>query len=104
MQTIYDAARGAKLPWFSIEARNSELDDFERLPQQKIDICLNCEYAASHCEMCGEWNVRKEGRPRKEYDHDLLMEMLQLRRCNKEICTALGISERTLRRVKQALN
>lgn len=88
-------------PWFSLDAVTK--NDFERLPQQKIEVCLMCQHCASHCDICDEWNVGGRGRPRKEIDTVKLAEMLRLRRCNRDICTALGISERTLQRAKKTL-
>lgn len=99
--TLSESAARATLPWNSIDAGSAM---FDALPQQSIDICLMCQHSASHCEHCGEWNTKKTGRHRKEYDADLLREMMTLRRCNKDICAALGVSERTLRRIKNALN
>lgn len=99
--TLSESAAGAVLPWNSLDAVN---DSFDALPQQSIDICLMCKYSSAHCDHCGDWNTKKMGRPRKEIDTDLLREMLKLRRCNKDMCVALGISERTLQRVKKALN
>ena len=99
--TLYESAAGACLPWKSIDAVS---DMFDALPQQSIDICLNCKYSSNHCEYCGDWNVKKTGRPRKEIDTELLREMLRLKRCNKEICAALGVNERTVQRLKKALN
>ena len=101
MQTLYESAAGACLPWKSIDAVS---DQFDALPQQSIDICLMCRHAASHCEHCGDWNTRKTGRPRKDIDTELLCEMLRLKRCNKDICAALGVSERTVQRLKKSLN
>ena len=99
--TLYESAAGAVMPWNSIDADDAM---FDALPQQSIDICLNCSHAASHCENCGDWNTKKTGRPRKQIDTELLHEMLRLKRCNKDICTALGVSERTVQRIKKALN
>ena len=99
--TLQESAAGAVLPWNSIDAENSM---FGALQQKSIDVCLSCRHCASHCENCGDWNTKKAGRPRREYDAEQLREMLTLRRCNKEICAALGVSERTLRRMKTALN
>ena len=101
MQTLYESAAGAVLPWNSIDAVS---DMFDALPQQSIDFCLNCAHSASHCENCGDWNLKKTGRPRKVTDTEMLREMLRLKRCNKDICTALGVSERTVQRMKKALN
>lgn len=101
--TLTDSAAGAIRPWFSLDAVCAD-NDFERLPQQSIDVCLMCPHCASHCDHCGEWNTKHHGRPRKEIDTDLLKEMLRLKRCNKEVCTALGISVKTLQRVKKTLN
>lgn len=101
MQTLYESAAGACLPWNSIDAVS---DRFDALPQQSIDICLMCSHAASHCDHCGEWNTRKTGRPRKDIDTELLREMLRMKRCNADICAALGVSERTVQRLKKSLN
>ena len=99
--TLSESAAGAVLPWFSLDAVN---DNYDALPQQSIDICLMCERCASHCDHCGDWNTKRMGRPRKEIDTELLKEMMKLKRCNKEMCAALGVSERTLQRAKRALN
>lgn len=98
--TLTESAAGAVLPWNSLDAVGETI---YTLPQQNIDICLMCKYSSAHCENCGDWNTRKVGRPRKEIDTELLKEMLKLRRCNKEICAALGVNERTLQRIKKAL-
>ena len=94
-------------PWFSIDAKN-DVDDWERLPQQSIDVCLMCQHCASACDRCdGTGNLREErgrpGRPKKEIDTKLLMEMMKLKRCNAECCAALGISNRTLVRAKNKI-
>jgi len=99
--TLSESAAGAVLPWNSLDAVN---ENYDALPQQSIDICLMCQHSASHCENCGDWNTRKTGRPRKEVDTELLKEMMKLKRCNKEMCAALGVNERTLQRIKKALN
>ena len=99
--TLSESAAGAVLPWNSLDAIS---DVFDALPQQSIDICLMCRHGASHCENCGDWNIQKTGRPRKDIDAALLKEMMTLKRCNKEMCAALGVSERTLQRLKKTLN
>ena len=101
MQTLYESAAGACLPWKSIDAVSEE---FDALPQQSIDVCLMCSHSASHCDNCGEWNTKKTGRPRKDIDTELFREMLHLKRCNKEICKALRVSERTVQRLKKTIN
>lgn len=101
MQTLYESAAGAVLPWNSLDAVSGQ---FDALPQQSIDVCLMCIHAASHCDNCGEWNTAKTGRPRKEVDTELLRDMLRLKRCNRDICMALGVSERTVQRLKKTLN
>lgn len=100
--TLLDSAQRAVPPWRSLDAEAAE-SGFERLPQQEIDVCLMCEHCAAHCDNCGEWNARRHGRPRKEIDDALFMEMLRLRRCNEEMCAALGISRRTLQRKKKQI-
>ena len=102
--TLLDSARNAVLPWFSLEAE-PEQDDFERLPQQRIEICLMCEHCASACDKCdGDGHLRNErGRPRKDIDASLLREMMHLRKCNASMCAALGISKRTLARAKNQI-
>lgn len=99
--TLAESAAGACLPWNSIDA---ESDLFDALPQQSIDICLMCSHCADHCDHCGEWNAKRHGRPRKEIDTDLLREMLTLKKCNREICAALGISTRKLQYMKKEMN
>lgn len=99
--TLSESAARAVLPWNSLDAVS---DQFDALPQQSIDICLMCCHAASRCDHCGEWNTTKIGRPRKEIDTELLREMLRLKRCNREICAAFGVSERTVQRLKKTLN
>lgn len=98
--TLYESAAGAVLPWRSIDAAS---DQFDALPQQSINVCLNCPHAASRCDNCGDWNTKKIGRPRKDIDMELFREMLRLKRCNREICKALGVSERTVQHMKKSL-
>jgi hypothetical protein len=98
--TLTMSAMGAVLPWNSLDAE-SEL--FERLPQQRIEICLLCQHSASHCDVCGDWNAGKRGRPRKEIDRELLREAMKLRRCNKEMCQAIGVGRSTLINAKKDL-
>ena len=99
--TLSESAAGAVLPWNSIDAESAL---FDALPQQSIDICLMCQRSASHCEYCGEWKTKGPGRPRKDIDNALLLEMLKLKRCNNEICSALGVSKRTVQRLKKTMN
>lgn len=99
--TLAESAARARLPWNSIDAESAM---FDALPQQSIDICLMCTHSASHCEHCGEWRTETRGRRRKEINYDLLREMLTLKRCNREMCQALGISLTTLQEAKKALN
>lgn len=101
--TLTESASRAVLPWRSLDAERDK-DAIDRLPQQNIEICLSCEHCASHCENCRDWQGIKSGRPRKEIDIELLREMLHLRRCNREMCAALGCSERTLQRAKKMLS
>lgn len=98
--TLAESAAGAVMPWNSIDA---ESDRFESLPQQSIDVCLTCQHRAEHCDNCGDWQTRRIGRPRKEIDYDALREMLTLKKVNKEICAALGISVRTLQSIKKEM-
>lgn len=98
--TLAESAAGAVLPWNSIDAESAF---FETLPQQNIEVCLMCQHCASYCETCGEWGKKKSGRPRKEIDYEKLDELLRLRKCNAEICAALGISAGTLRQAKKGL-
>ncbi len=98
--TLAESARGAIRPWDSLDA---ETDLFERLPQQSIEICLLCEHSASHCEVCSDWNTDKRGRRRKEIDRELLKDMMRLRRCNKFMCAALGVSRGTVIKAKKEM-
>lgn len=99
--TLAESAAGAVLPWNSIDAESAM---FDALPQQSIDICLMCQHCSDHCDHCGDWNASHTGRPRKEVDIPLLREMLTLKKCNREICSALGISLRKLQYMKKELN
>ena len=103
MLTLYETAARAVAPWNSVDAV-SETSDFERLPQQNIEVCLMCKHCAAYCDNCRDWQGIKSGRPRKEIDTELLREMMHLRKCNKECCQVLGISERTLQRAKKMLS
>lgn len=100
-KTLRESALSAVRPWRSIDAE-PEWAGFETIPQQKIDVCLMCSYCADACDVCdGDGNLKKvnrRGRPRKEIDAELLREMLKLRRCRKDMCRALGISDKTLQR------
>lgn len=99
--TLAESASRATLPWNSIDAGSAM---FDALPQQSIDICLMCQHHAAHCDNCGEWNTVKRGVPRKDIDYDRLRELLTLKKCNREICSALGISVRKLQYLKKELN
>lgn len=98
--TLMESAAGATLPWNSIDAASAM---FDALPQQSIDICLMCPHHAEHCDVCSDWNTEKRGRPKAKIDYDMLREMMKLRRCNREICAALGVSERTVQKLKKEL-
>lgn len=99
---LLQMADGAVAPWNSTEA---ESGFFERLPQQEIDVCLFCLHQAEYCDNCNDWTRGKEkpGRPKKEIDRELLRKMMRLRRCNKEMCAALGISVGTLSKYKKEI-
>ena len=99
--TLVESAKSAVLPWNGPDAGETL---FSALPQQSIDICLMCPHHAEHCEVCSDWNTEKRGRPKAQIDYDMLREMMKLRRCNREICAALGVSERTVQRLKKELN
>ena len=103
----YDNPIKAVRPWFSIEAK-STVDDWEKLPQQRIDVCLMCPFCAESCERCdGNGRVVEEragrGRPRKEIDYTKLRELMALRKRNSEMCATLGVSNRTLVRAKNRI-
>lgn len=101
MKSIYESASGAVLPWKSPDA-GSPL--YDALTQQEIDVCLMCPHHASACDHCnGDGRPRTMGRPRKQYDAALLREMLRLRKCNAEMCAALGISRNTLAKAKEQI-
>ena len=100
MTALISSAQSAVRPWSSIDAQT--VDDWD-IPQQNIDVCLNCELCADKCDNCHRWNATANGRPRKEIDMDLLAEMLSLRKCNKEMCAALGVSKATLQRAKKEI-
>ena len=100
LTATYENPISAVRPWFSIEAKG-DVNDWERLPQQRIDVCLMCPFCAASCDRCdGRGNVGPEragrGRPRKEIDYTKLREMMQLKKRNSEMCMALGVSNRTL--------
>ena len=100
------SALSAVPPWRSPDSEPGRGREwYERIPQQKIDICLMCPFCADSCDVCdGNGNLHgKRGRPKKEIDAELLREMLKLHRCREDICTALGVSAATLDRAKQEL-
>ena len=99
--TMYESAAGAVLPWNSTDC---ESEYYELPPMQSVEVCLNCTHCASYCENCSDWNTARSGRPRKRVDTEALAEMLRLKRCNAEICGVLGISERTLQRLKKTID
>lgn len=106
MATLYEMMQRSVPPWRSLEAAGNV--QFPTLPQREIDICLSCEYCASDCDRCdGRGNLTVaasgRGRPKKEIDTATLRSMLRLRRCNREMCAALGVSERTLQREKRKI-
>ena len=99
--TLYESASGAVWPWNSIDAGEPLLD---ALPQQEIEVCLMCEYCADACDHCdGKGNLTSRGRPPASYDAAQLLEMMRLKRCNKDMCAALGISRKTLLKAKKAI-
>ncbi len=99
--TMYESAAGAVRPWNSLDAES----EFYELPQQQsIEVCLTCKHCASRCDNCPDWNTTGIGRPRKTVDTKKLSELLRLKRCNAEVCSALGISERTLQRLKKTID
>ena len=107
MTATYETPISAVRPWFSIEAK-TDVNDWEQLPQQRIDVCLMCPFCAETCDRCdGRGNVSAEragrGRPRKEIDYTMLRELMALRKQNREMCAALGISNRTLVRAKNKI-
>ena len=99
--TMYESAAGAIRPWYSLDA---ESEYYELPSKQSVDVCLSCRHCASRCDSCSDWNTARIGRPRKSVDMDELSELLRLKRCNADICAALGISERTLQRLKKTIN
>ena len=100
--TLYESASRATLPWRSIDAEQSV--SFETLPQQEIDVCLMCPHRADACARCNGTGILAErGRPKKEIDIALLREMLKLKRCNRDMCAALNVSERTLQKAKKEI-
>lgn len=105
MLTLYDRTQNAVLPWYSPDAE-SDFYEFERLPQQKIEVCLLCPLQATDCARCdGQRNLKRErrGRPKIEIDTEQLREMMRLRLCNKEMCAALGVKRDTLIRAKKLI-
>lgn len=98
--TLAESARSAVLPWNSLDALTIDV-----LPQQEIDVCLMCALHADACDRCdGKGNLSASvGRPKKEIDMSLLREMLKLKRCNKDMCSALNISEATLIKAKKEI-
>lgn len=109
MRTVQMLMASAKAPWNSLDALTAY--KYTVTPQEEIDFCLSCCLCASSCDRCdGRGNLRMQkngtvcrGRPRAEIDTELLLEMLSLKRRNKEICAALGISEPTLIKEKRRL-
>ena len=99
---VADGAFGAVRPWNSLDAGKPITN---ALPQQEIDRCLSCTYCADACDRCdGKGNLAGErGRPRAQYDAELLRELLRLKRCRADICAALNISTRTLARAKSEI-
>lgn len=105
MLMLDDKTYHAVLPWNSPDAEISRYDDYGKLPQQDIDVCLMCELCAGACDVCdGHGNVRgSRGRPKVEIDTELLRKMLRLRKCNKELCAALNVSYGTLNKYKKEI-
>lgn len=104
MTTLYEKLSLSVPPWRSLEAISAFKDDdpLLALPQQEIDVCLMCEHCADACDRCdGKGNLgQKRGRPAKEIDTAKLRDLLRLRVCNREMCAALGVGERTLQKYK----
>ncbi len=101
---LYESALRAKVPWRDANVRSDY--HFDNLPQQDIDICLTCPLHADSCDICdGRRNLTsgKRGREKREVDYKLLREMMRLKKCNREMCNALGVSKSTLARIKREL-
>lgn len=99
--TLYESAAGAVLPWNSIDAESAL---FDALPQQEIEVCLMCEHCADACDRCdGKGNLSVRGRPPIQIDVAALREMMRLKRCNREMCAALGVSRKTLIKAKKTI-
>ena len=106
--TLYESAGKAVMPWNSLDAAEPIVD---ALPQQKIEICLCCPYCADSCDFCdGDGNPKQTGRAKRAYkrveeiDTELLRDMMRLRKCNKTMCQALGVSKGTLIKAKKMLS
>lgn len=104
-------AISAVRPWSSIDAESGTVFDRAMLPQpdeQEVRVCLMCEHCADACDICdGLGNLtqkRRAGRQPLDIDLDLLRDMMRLRRCNREMCAALGVGDTTLRRYKKKVN
>lgn len=98
--TLVESAQGAVYPWNSLDAGEPL---YNELPQQSIDICLMCPHHAEYCDTCSDWRTDKRGRPKAKIDYEMLREMMKLRRCNREICAALGVGKDTLIKAKKHL-
>lgn len=103
--TLYESAGGAVRPWNSLDAMR-EIRECADVPQQEIEVCLNCPLCADACDRCdgtGSLKKARPGRPKKDYDSALLLEMMRLKRCNAEMCAALGVGRSTLVALKKQL-
>lgn len=71
--------------------------------QDLIDMCLNCD--KTHCTNCvaRRTRYRKKGRPLRNYNPVLLQQLIAQNLTNKQICCAMEICERTLKRYKKKL-
>lgn len=98
--------RSASLPWFSIDAENEDAMNaaLPRPSAEEVEKCMNCQY--SECIDCIAKRGRtpkRMGRPKVHIDMEILIRMVGEDCTNADIGSALGVSVRTVNRVKKSL-
>jgi len=102
-KTLYESARRAQRPWETPDSGIATAK-WTKVPQQDIDICLECPLNASACDICdGHRNISvpsKRGR-RSSIDPDTLRRLMKLRKTNRELCNFFGVDISTIKRAKK---
>lgn len=104
VRSLLDDVSRSVAPWNSIDAIAEEWEKAVLPVVTAADVarCMDCK--APECFNCLGGNTgRPAGRPKKAIDLDQLCALIDAHTTAKEICSCLGISANTLRRVKAEL-